>query len=194
MRIIHSDGTREWMKVREYAATLTEDDFEQVTWPTEEGGKTVYAHLVKTWVRKLGPCQVLIVRLNLNDGPEGTRYWVTTRLEDNAEQVIAHVAHRWVIEVLFADIKELMGSDHYQVRTARAIVRFWALGLCLYQFLDEIRADHRSLREEHLSLGQARQQVRESHREMLLDWLITQAQAGVPRDEIHQSLQPAMRL
>jgi len=83
MRIIHSNGTWEWMKVCEYAATLTKDDFEQVTWPTEEGGKTVYAHLVKTWVRKLRPCQVLIVRMDPNNGPEGTRYWVTTHLEDN---------------------------------------------------------------------------------------------------------------
>ena len=194
MRIINSDGTRQWMQVHEYAATLTADDFEPATWPTEEGGKQVYVHLVKTWVRKLGPCQVLIVRLDPHAGPEGTRYWVTTRLEDNAAQVVVHAAHRWVIEVLFADVKELMGSDHYQVRTARAIVRFWALGLCLYQFLDEIRAIQRSTQGEHLTLGQARQRVRESHQEMLLDWLIAQVQAGVPRSEIHQALQPAMRL
>jgi len=36
--------------------------------------------------------------------------------------------------------------------------------------------------------------VRESHQEALLDWLIAQVQAGVPRAEIHQALKPAMRL
>ena len=157
MRIILPDGTRMWMKVREYAATLTADDFSEVTWPTEEGGKVVYVHLVKTWVRKLGPCRVLIVRLDPNAGPEGTRYWVTTCLEESAEQIIVHVARRWVI-------------------------------------LDEIRAVHRAQQGEHLTLGQARQQVRESHQEALLDWLIAQVQAGVPRAEIHQALKPAMRL
>jgi len=48
------------------------------------------------------------------------------------EQVVGHAAQRWDIEVLF-DFKELVGSDHYQVRSAQGIVRFWALG-CI-QFL-----------------------------------------------------------
>ena len=77
------------MKVREYAASLTEDDFEQVTWPAEEGGKTVYAHLVKTWVRKLRPCQVLIVRMDPNNGPEGTRYVVGAQDNNSLEPTVA---------------------------------------------------------------------------------------------------------
>jgi hypothetical protein len=194
MRLIEPDGTRRWMRVDEYAAPLTADDFEEVLWPTEEGDKVVYAHLVKTWVRKLGPCQVLIVKPEPDADLEHTRYWATSRLDDTLEQVIGHVAQRWCIEVLFADFKELMGSDHYQMRSARAIVRFWALGLCLYQFLDEVRAAHRCLWGEHLTLGQARQQIRESHWEGLLDWIFDQVEAGATRNEIRQALQPAMRL
>jgi hypothetical protein len=194
MRQIEPDGTRRWLRVDAYAATLTADDFEPVLWPTEEGDKVVYAHLVKTWVRKLGPCQVLIVKLDPDDDLEHTRYWATSRLDDTLEQVIGHVAQRWIIEVLFADFKELMGSDHYQMRSACAIVRFWALGLCLYQFLDEVRVTHRRIWGEHLTLGQARQQIRESHWEGLLDWIFDQFQAGATRNEIRQALQPAMRL
>lgn len=74
MRVIAPDGTRRWVKVHEYAASLTADDFEEVLWPREEGDKAVYAHLVKTWVRKLGPCQVLIVKLDPDDDPEHIRY------------------------------------------------------------------------------------------------------------------------
>jgi hypothetical protein len=194
MRVIDPDGTRRWVRVDEYAAGLTADDFDEVVWPTEEGDKVVYAHLVKTWVRKLGPCQVLIVKLDPDDDLEHTRYWATSRLDDTLEQVVGHVAQRWTIEVLFADFKELMGSDHYQMRSARAIVRFWALGLCLYQFLDEVRTTHRRVWGEHLTLGQARQQIRESHRERLLDWIFDQVQAGATRNEVRQALQPAMRL
>lgn len=194
MRMIDPDGTRRWLRVDEYAAALTADDFEPVIWPTQEGDKVVYAHLVKTWVRKLGPCQVLIVKLDPDDDLEHTHYWATSRLDDTLEEVVGHVAQRWTIEVLFADFKELMGSDHYQMRSACAIIRFWALGLCLYQFLDEVRATHRRVWGEHLTLGQARQQIRESHWEGLLDWISDQAQAGATRNEIRQALQPAMRL
>ncbi len=194
MRLIDPDGTRRWVKVREYAADLTPEDFCEVLWPTEEGDKVVYAHLVKTWVRGLGPCQVLIVKLDPDDDLEHTRYWATSRPDDTLEQVVGHAARRWDIEVLFADFKELMGSDHYQMRSARGILRFWALGLCLYRFLDEVRAAHYRIWEERLTLGQARQQIRQSHWEGLLDWIFDQIEAGATRNEIRQALQPAMRL
>lgn len=193
MRLIQPDGSRHWLKVSQYAASLTADKFIQVVWPTQDGEKVVYAHLVQTWVGKLGPCQVLIVKLNLDDPPEAWRYWATSRL-DNLEQVVGHVAQRWSIEVLFADFKELMGSDHYQIRSAQGIVRFWAVGLCLYQFFDEVRATHQRLWGEHLTLGQARQQIRNSHHEALLDWVFDQVQAGASRHKIRLALRPAMQL
>lgn len=194
MRRMDPDGTRQWLTVREYAAVLSAEDFKEILWPTEEGDKVVYAHLVRTWVRKLGPCQVLIVKLDPHDGPEQVRYWVTSRLADTLEQVVGHAAQRWDIEVLFADFKELVGSDQYQLRSAQGIVRFWALGWCLIQFLDEVRADHYRRTGERLTLGQARQRIRKAHQQGLLDWIFDQIQAGASRTEIHQALQPAMRL
>jgi len=194
MRVIDPDGTRRWVKVREYAASLSAADFEAVFWPTEEGDKVVYAHLVRTWVRKLGPCQVLIVKPDRDDDLEHIRYWATSQLNEALEEVVGHAAQRWTIEVLFASCKELMGSDHYQIRPARGIVRFWALGLCLYQFLDEGRATHYRLWGERITPGQARQQIRKSHWEGLLDWIFDQIESGATRNDIRQALQPAMHL
>jgi hypothetical protein len=194
MRLIAPDGTREWLAVRDYAARLTAADFTETVWPQEDGDKVVYAHLVKTWVRKLGPCQVLIVKPHPDAGREQTRYWGASRLDDSLEQVIAHVAQRWTIETLFADFKELMGSDHYQVRSAQSIIRFWALGLCLYQFLDEVRVAHQRQTGARLTLGQVRQQIRETHAAKLLDWICDQIETGATRDDIRLALQPAMRL
>ena len=194
MRLLQPDGTRRWLSVRQYTASLPANAFTAVTWPSQESEKVVYAHLVKTWVRKLGPCQVLITKLHPDDPVDQCDYWATSRIDDTLEQVIAHVAQRWTIEVLFADFKELMGSDHYQLRSAQGLLRFWALGLCLYQFLDEVRVTHRQLWGEALTLGQARQQIRESHQTALLDWILDQAEAGVSRTEIGRALQPAMQL
>jgi hypothetical protein len=194
MRLIEPDGSHRWLSVSEYAATLTADDFTAIAWPTQDNKKIVYAHLVKTWVRKLGPCQVLITQLQPDDPLDPCYYWATSRMEDTLQPVVDHVAHRWTLEVLFADLKELMGSDHYQIRSAHGIVRFWALGLCLYQFLDEVRTTHRQLWGEHLTLGQARQQIRDSHQDAWLDWILDQADAGAARFDIRQALQPAMQL
>jgi hypothetical protein len=139
LRISLADGQRMWQRVDQYAAGLAPDDFQPVFWPSQEGGRQVYGHLVRTRIKKLGACQVLIIKWEPDASPAATRYWVTSRLDDSLEQVVAAAAMRWTIETLFADLKELMGADHYQVRSAQAILRFWALGLFLYQYLDEQR-------------------------------------------------------
>ena len=60
-------------------------------------------------------------------------------------------AERWTVETLFADFKELMGSDQYQLHSAQAIQRFWALGLCLYQYLDSVRLRLERLNNRHIT-------------------------------------------
>jgi hypothetical protein len=147
---------------------------------------------VRTRIKKLGACQVLIVKSTPDASPAETRYWVTSRLQDSLQQVVAAAAMRWTIETLFADFKELMGADHYQVRSAQAILRFWALGLVLYQYLDEQRVRLAAERGRHVTMGEARTWVRQQHDDLQLDWIIDQAASGVPTDQIRQRLQPAL--
>ena len=94
----------------------------------------VYVHVVTTRVRSLYRCQVVIVRQSLDDPVSQARYWASSDVEASPELVLAHIAARWDIEVLFGDGKEELGLDHYQLMSAIAIVRFWNLGhagLCL---------------------------------------------------------------
>lgn len=192
IRWVASDGQRAWMRIDTYAARLTADDFQPVVWPNQEGGQIVYAHLIRTRVRKLGACQVLIIKPGADAPVNQARYWVTSRLEDTLEQVVAVAAQRWAIETLFADFKELMGSDHYQVRSAQAIVRFWALGLCLYQYLDEQRLRLQQERQRHVSLGEARAWVRQQHADLLIEWLQAQFMAGASLEQLRHQLKPAL--
>jgi hypothetical protein len=186
------DGQRIWVKVADYAAGLAPEDFQPVIWPNQEGGQVVYGHLVRTRVKKLGACQVLVAKPTPDAPQKQYRYWVTSRLDDTLEQVVAAAATRWVIEALFADFKELMGSDQYQVRSAQAIVRFWALGLCLYQYLDEQRARLQQQYHKPVTLGEVRTWVRQRHADLLLDWLGLQFGAGATVDQVRMLLKPAL--
>ena len=186
------DGQRVWLKVAEYAAGLAADDFQPVLWPNQEGGQLVWGHLLRTRVKKLGACQVLVVKFAPDAPPSQFRYWVTSRLADTLAEVVAAVAMRWTIEVLFADLKELLGSDQYQIRSAQAIVRFWALALCLYQYLDEQRVRLRQERQQPVTLGEARTWVRQRHADLLLDWLALQFAAGATADQVRKRLEPAL--
>lgn len=192
LRITTADGERQWQRVDDYAANLASDDFQAVVWPSQEGGRQVYGHLVRTRLKKLGACQVLIVRSDPDAPLRETRYWITSRLHDSLEQVVTAVATRWTVETLFADFKELMGADHYQVRSAQAILRFWALGLFLYQYLDEQRVCLESQRGHHVTLGEVRTQVRQQHSDLLIEWIVHHAAMGASADQIRARLRPAL--
>jgi len=87
----------------------------------------MYAHLIPTWVRKLGPTLLLITCHDLNEPLKTVRYWGSTVMDLDAQALVDVLAKRWEIETFFENDKDLLGSDHYQVMTANAIMRFWTL-------------------------------------------------------------------
>src|SRR3990170_1394900 len=88
MRLIAEDGIRAWLPLSAYAARLTRGDWEEVVWPSAEGGQKLYAHLVRTWVRKLGPALLLITCCNPDEPLKSVRYWGSTVLDLDAQSLV----------------------------------------------------------------------------------------------------------
>jgi hypothetical protein len=185
MRLIAEDGSREWLKLSAYATQLERADWQEVTWPTQQGGQTVYAHLVCTWIRKLGPTVLLITCHNLDEPLKSVRYWGSTALDLTAQELVDILAVRWQIEVFFEYVKDLLGSDHYQLMTARAIVRFWTLIACLMAFLEEQRIAYP---QDDLTCGDVRRDIQYQHQVNLLTWLKSQLAQGVSIDQLCSQL------
>lgn len=181
MRQVQEDGKREWIKLSEYAAGLTREDWIEVVWPSDEGGQKMYAHLVPTWIRKLGPSLLLITCHNLDEPLKTVRYWGSTVMDLDAQSLVDILAVRWEVETFFEYEKDLLGSDHYQVMSRQAILRFWTLTACLLCFLEEQRA---SATEPALTCGDIRRRVQDDHRRNLLHWLSTRFQEGLSVDQI----------
>jgi len=192
LRITDAQGQKIWKRVDEYAAELPKDAFQPVVWPNQEGGQTVYAFLIRTKVKKLGACQVLIVKTSPDDPGEKARFYITTRLSDPLQQVVQAMALRWTVETLFADFKELMGSDQYQLHSAEAITRFWALGLCLYQYLDSLRHRLKRIYQREVTLGETLHWVRERNEWHQLNWVCRQVAHGATAQQIQVCLVPAL--
>jgi hypothetical protein len=181
LRRITDDGRREWLKLSEYAAGLDRDDWQEVVWPAEQGGQKLYAHLVPTWIRKLGPTLLLITCHDLDEPLKSVRYWGSTVLDLDPQALVDILAIRWHIETFFEYAKDLLGSDHYQLMTGQAILRFWTLIACLMCFLEELRATS----QPHLSTcGEARHKLQDEHRRNLLIWLKEQFLSGNSIDQI----------
>jgi hypothetical protein len=175
-----------WQQVSDYVAGLTAQDYVQMPWP--RGGKLVYVHVLTTSVRKLYRCQVVIVRQSLDAPLTQARFWASSDLQADPQTLLAHIAARWDIEVLFADGKEEGGLDHYQLMSATAIVRFWTLGMLAYVFLEEEQHRLQQQWQRPVSIGEARHEIQRRHRRLLLLWLFAQFQSGVQLDSLFNLL------
>jgi hypothetical protein len=178
-----------WIRLDEYAAHLPPEQYQKMTWPSQgDAPRTVYVHVVRTRVRKLYSCQVVIARFALDCPLKAVRYWASSDLDADPPTLLHHIATRWDIEVLFGDAKDLLGLDHYQLMDATAILRFWTLVMAAYAFLDEQRA--RLGHEQHapLTIGDARREVQRWHWCHVLDWIHQQFLSGVTPTELHMLL------
>ena len=182
-------GGWRWQTLRDYAAGLTAADYQEVTWPSQgEEPRQVWVHVVQTRVRKLYRCQVLLVRESLDAPVEQVRYFASSDLQADVATLVGHLAARWAVEVLFADGKELLGLDQYQVMSADAIVHFWTLVWAAYAFLDEERARLREAWQRHVTLGEARREVQRGHWHQLITWMHQQFVAGATPQTLFERL------
>jgi len=180
MRLIAPDGSRTWCSLAEYAACLKPEDWQEATWPSQEGGQRVYVHTLQTWVRKLGPTQLLITCHDPCTPAQSLRYWGSTLLGADAQTLINVLAVRWSVEVFFEDAKDLLGSDHYQMMSAEGIVRFWTLIACLSYFLEE----HRCAQPTLQTWGDARRALQKEHQHNLVAWLANQFRDGATPQQV----------
>ncbi len=185
MRTQNAQGKSVYVSLTVYAASLTPEQFTECIWPSAAGGNPVFVHRVRTFVRKLGPCQVLVVRPTAEASLKQTRYFLTSLLEADTETVLSILAIRWGIETFFDDLKELFGSDHYQMMSAKSILRFWTLACCAYQFLEEQRAQRGMAGS---SIGTIRRQIDKEHQSHLLEWLRHGFQSGSGPKEMMERL------
>lgn len=168
-----------WQRVDQYAAALPQEAWQRVCWPNQKEQRWVYVHVVSTRIKKLYRCQLVIVRGQWDDDEEEkTLYWASSDLTADLKTLVAHIATRWDVEVLFADTKELLGLDQYQLMTATAILRFWTLAMLAYYFLDQERDRHQRQTDRHLTIGDAWRQVQRTHWRHFIDWIHRQFRFG----------------
>lgn len=192
LRVRAADGQRSWQRLDEFAAGLEAEAFQSLPWPSQSGEREVAVHLRRTRIRKLGAGQLLIVKPTAEAPASQARFFFTSCQDDGLAQVVQFAALRWSVETLFADFKELLGSDHYQLHSAEAIRRFWALGLCLYQYLDSLRHRLERLTQTAFTLGETLAWLRQRQEELQFAWVCRLAAAGTPADRIRAALQPAL--
>lgn len=185
-----------WQRLDDYASSLPESAYQECSSPRDPK-KKVWAHVVGTRVRKLYRCQILIIRKNLKDPISAARFWVTSDLKTDAQTCLNVISIRWEIEVFFADTKDLLGIDQYQLMMTTALLRYWTICWIAFSFLEGIRYELRHQKEvenqegykyQPATLGQARKEVQKSHQKLFLEWVYQHALSGTPVEDLFASL------
>jgi hypothetical protein len=90
-----------------------------------------YKELVARWTRPAGKTLLKIVIVQVLHGKLPMRVFFCTDSSRTARQVIESYASRWGIEVLFRDLKQLLGFASSRARTPLAVLRTapW-VGMC----------------------------------------------------------------
>lgn len=132
---------------------------------------------------------MLVVRERLNQPLKEIRYWATSELKADVATVVSWAAQRWSVETFFADVKEVFGTDQYQLRSAQSLIRFWHLAFLAYCYLEEQRAalvaeDANPL----LTIGQTRWHQQKRHRRLLLEWIHDRFTDGHTPEQVDQLL------
>lgn len=172
------------VRLSSYIQELKPEDFVLVPWR----GRLIAAHLVRTFVYKLGACQVLVVKENPKAAPETARCWATSDLGADVVTVASYAAQRWDIETWIEDAKGLLGLDHYQLISADSVVRFWHLVCCCYLYLDEVRAELVATGQQEATIGDALRHQQSTQYHLFLEWLWEQFGQGHNVEEVEALL------
>jgi hypothetical protein len=100
-------------------------------------GQKADVHIGEQIVQWYGPWKDLPVRLILLR--DTAKFYnlalITTNLSTPAEQIISAYAARWSIEVVFAQMRQILGVGQARNRTARAVERTVPFGLTVYTLI-----------------------------------------------------------
>lgn len=193
LRVPSSDDPSEWkwQKLTDYVESLPESSYQECYWPRNPERK-VWVHVIDTRVKSLYRCQLIVVRHSLSDPISAARFWASNDLVSDAQGLLGHISARWDIEVFFADTKELLGIDQYQLMTTTALLRYWTLCWIAFSFLEDVRYQLKQQKdnkeEQHATLGQARHDVQEKHFKIFLEWVYKHALSGTPVEDLFASL------
>ncbi len=121
-RIIYPQGIR--ISIQDFAAHMRKEDVRLVT--VNETSYWTYRY--EGALNEIENAVVLLCWPEQAFGvPKALRAFLCTDVSLNTETISTYYSKRWPIEILFRQSKNNLGFDTYQVRSATAFVRLWAL-------------------------------------------------------------------
>ncbi|MCP1187866.1 IS701 family transposase [Priestia flexa] len=133
-RILYPQGIR--IQAKEFARYIREEETDLVTIGHE-------SYRVYRYEGALNDLDMGVVLMCWKEEhpmePKHMRCFLSTDTELTTEQILSYYSQRWSIETYFKQVKGMVGFNGYQVRSERAIKRFWTIVQFTYVFAMYLR-------------------------------------------------------
>lgn len=181
-RIIYPDQSKLGWPISEYAKKLKKSDYHLV----KVGNHEYYVFRYEGRLNDIKEAVVLLSWPKDAFLKEGClKAFLCTDINLTSEQILNRYTKRWPIEVFFRQGKMRLGLDLYQIRSAKAIKRFWILLIMAYTYCTLGIFDTPVSFSEGLSASRKKCQ---SH---LLEFVYSKAMDNVPLEQILKELKVA---
>ncbi|MDT2688425.1 MULTISPECIES: IS701 family transposase [Bacilli] len=173
-RIIYPSGIR--MQVKEFATHIDEKNTDLVTVGREQ--YRVYRYEGALNDLELG---VVVLCWPANEPMETKklRCFLSTDTELTTQEILDYYSERWAIETYFQQVKGYLGFQGVQVRSERAIQRYWLLVQFAYLFIGALQLK---------SFSTAIQQMRRDQFGGIIEFVYNEARTGTSLDQIKNEL------
>jgi len=174
-RVIYPKCCRMNQQISGFAKMINKEDFHLVT-------VNKNSYYVYRYEGKINGFKKVVILISY---PENALYnqsalksFISTDISLTAEELLIQYTQRWTIEVFFRQNKMELGLDTYQVRSEKAIKRFWILTQISYFYCTF------GVFETHCKFGEGLKIARKNSVQNLIDWVYIQSQNGVSKEAI----------
>lgn len=171
--IVYPWGHRSSVKM--LAHSLRPEDLHSVT----VAGKRYDVFVYEGKVSKINNAQVILSWENGYHPNELPFVLVCTDVSLDPVTVLTYYGKRWEIETGYRYLKENQGFDQYQMRSLKAIRRFWVLQFLAYTYLEIQRDQH-----QFSTLGEVLHQERQAYLGRLMMYAYEQGLKRVPAKQM----------
>lgn len=178
-RVIYPEGIR--IPISNFVEHIRKSDLDTVT--VDERRYDVYRYEGK--VSDIDNAVVIMCWEGGYDKQASPFCILCTDVELESSKIIAYYSERWDIETGYRYFKDRLGFDDYQVRSLRAIQRFWCAVFMAYTYLELYRVENKG---KFRNLGEAIDAYRQGNARRFAKFVYEAALNGQSLTSIYRSL------
>ena len=184
-RVFYPQGIRQ--KLSEFVQYIEESDLDLVT----VNGMKYYLYRYEGKLNKLENAVVLIIWEEKFDKTVEPKYLLSTDVSLDSQTIIEYYSKRWEIETSFRYLKDRLGFDHYQMRSLKAIKRFWLLQYLAYNYIEFYRYRYCKI-YCFGNLGEAIDHIKASNFKTIIDYVYQCGKDKVDITAVYKALKLAV--